>query len=91
MCAMQENQSLLKFPCQFPIKAMGRPESGFELKALAIVKRHAPDFKYENMKSADSSQGNYRSLTFVIRATSQDQLDTLYRELTACEELLMVL
>jgi putative lipoic acid-binding regulatory protein len=91
MCAMQENQSLLKFPCRFPIKAMGHSESGFELKALAIVRKHVPDFKDENMKSLDSRKGNYRSLTFVVDATSQDQLDALYRDLTACDELLMVL
>ncbi|MDT8386163.1 MAG: DUF493 domain-containing protein [Thiogranum sp.] len=88
---MDEKQSLLKFPCQFPVKAMGRPESGFELKALTIVKRHAIDFEDENMKTVSSRKGNYRSVTFVINATSQDQLDALYRELTACDELLMVL
>ena len=88
---MQEKQRLLTFPCRFPIKAMGRPESGFELKAISIVKRHAPDFKDEDVKRVMSSNGNYQSLTFVIQATSQDQLDALYRELSACNELLMVL
>jgi putative lipoic acid-binding regulatory protein len=88
---MQEKQALLVFPCDFPIKAMGRSDSGFEARALEIVRRHVPDFSAESMRSAASRQGNYLSYTFVIRATSRAQLDALYRELSSCEELLMVL
>ena len=43
------------------------------------------------MRTVASRQGNYLSVTFTIEATSRDQLDNLYRELSACEELLMVL
>ncbi|MGD2074126.1 MAG: DUF493 domain-containing protein [Gammaproteobacteria bacterium] len=88
---MQENESPLKFPCEFPIKAMGRADSGFEATALAIVRRHAPDFNTESMRGVASRKGNYLSFTFVIRATSRDQLDALYRELSSCKDLLMVL
>lgn len=91
MCAMEKEPSLLTFPCDFPIKAMGRSDSGFEATALAIVRRHAPDFDTQNMKAAVSRKGNYLSLTFVVRAASQDQLDAIYLELTACDDLLMVL
>jgi uncharacterized protein len=87
---MSENESLLEFPCEFPIKAMGRCETGFEAKALEIVRRHAPDFDAESMRIVASQKGNYLSVTFIVIATSQEQLDNLYRELTACEELLMV-
>ncbi len=88
---MKEHNSLLEFPCDFPIKAMGRSDSGFEAKALAIVRGHVPDFDVANMRSAISREGNYISVTFDLRATSREQLDELYRELTACKELLMVL
>jgi putative lipoic acid-binding regulatory protein len=91
MCAMRENESPLEFPCDFPIKAMGRADSGFEARALTIVRRHAPDFDTESMRSVASRKGNYLSFTFVIRATSRDQLDALYRELSSCEDLLIVL
>jgi uncharacterized protein len=87
---MSENESLLEFPCEFPIKAMGRCETGFEAKALEIVRRHAPDFDAGSMRIVASQKGNYLSVTFIVIATSQEQLDNLYRELTACEELLMV-
>lgn len=87
---MQEDRSVIEFPCDFPIKAMGRSDSAFEVRALEIVRRHAPDFDSGQLKSTASRKGNYISLTFVIRATSQAQLDSIYRELTACEDLLMV-
>ena len=87
---MSEKDSLLEFPCEFPIKAMGRCETGFEARALEIVRRHAPGFDVDSMKIVASQKGNYLSVTFTVKATSRDQLDNLYRELTACEELLMV-
>jgi putative lipoic acid-binding regulatory protein len=88
--AMSDEDSLLEFPCSFPIKAMGRCDSGFEATALAIVRRHVPDFDPRAMRTVASRQGNYLSVTFTIQATSREQLDNLYRELTACEQLLMV-
>lgn len=87
---MSEQDSLLDFPCTFPIKAMGRSDSGFEATALAIVRRHVPGFDTRAMRSVASRQGNYLSVTFSIEATSREQLDNLYRELSACKELLMV-
>ena len=91
MRGMREEDSLLEFPCDFPIKAMGRSDSGFEARALEIVRRHVPDFHPESMRSVASREGNYLSYTFVIRATSREQLDALYQELSSCDELLMVL
>lgn len=87
---MSEADSLLEFPCNFPIKTMGRVNSGFEARALEIVRRHVPDFDTGAMRTVASRQGNYLSVTFTIQATSRAQLDNLYRELTACEQLLMV-
>lgn len=87
---MSEEESLLEFPCEFPIKAMGRCNTGFEAKSLEIVRRHAPDFDMDSMRLVASQKGNYLSATFTIQATSREQLDNLYHELTACEELLMV-
>jgi uncharacterized protein len=87
---MSHDDSLLEFPCAFPIKVMGRSNSGFEATALTIVRRHVAGFDTRQMRSVASRQGNYLSVTFTIQATSREQLDNLYRELSACEELLMV-
>ncbi|MFQ5642671.1 MAG: YbeD family protein [Thiogranum sp.] len=88
---MRERDTLLEFPCDFPVKAMGRSDSGFEAKALAIVRNHLPDFDPAGMRRVASRKGGYISVTFDLRVTSQEQLDELYRELSACEELLVVL
>lgn len=88
---MNEQDSLLEFPCTFPIKAMGRCNTGFEATALAVVRRHVPDFSTDNMRTVASREGNYLSVTFTIQARSREQLDNLYRELSACEQMLMVL
>ena len=83
--------SPLTFPTPFPIKVMGRTEPGFAQRVLDVVLRHAPDFDSASMEMRASSAGNYLSLTCTIRATSREQLDALYRELTAMPDVVMVL
>lgn len=88
---MKREASALEFPCAFPIKAFGRMKSGFEAQALRIVRRHAPDFDAASMRSRASRHGNYLAVTFTVQATSREQLDAIYRELSACGDLIMVL
>lgn len=80
---MVDEPSLLEFPCDFPIKVMGRCQDGFAQSVLEVVLRHAPDFDAAAMEMRPSAQGNYMSLTCIVRAVSRAQLDALYRELTA--------
>lgn len=86
-----EVQSVLAFPCEFPMKIMGRREGGFAQGVLEIVLRHAPDFQPASMAMRPSRQGTYLSLTAVINATSREQLDALYRELCDHPAVVMVL
>ena len=74
--------SLLEFPCDFPIKIMGKREDGFAQVVLETVMRHAPDFDAAAIEMRPSAKGNYLSLTCTIRAVSREQLDALYRELS---------
>jgi putative lipoic acid-binding regulatory protein len=74
---------LLQFPTDFPIKVMGRREDAFVAEITAVVRRHAPDFDIATIEIRSSSKGNYLGLTATIRARSREQLDALYRELTA--------
>lgn len=75
--------SLLEFPCDFPLKIMGARTQDFAQTIVELVIRHAPDFNPATAEMRPSAKGNYLSLTCTIRATSQSQLDNLYRELTA--------
>lgn len=84
-------QSLLEFPCDFPLKIMGRRQDGFAQAVLEVVLRHAPDFDAAAMEMRPSARGNYMSLTCTIRAVSRQQLDALYRELSAHPQVRVVL
>ena len=74
--------TLLEFPCDFPIKIMGHTRDEFANTMLEIVLRHAPDFDAATMEMRPSRTGKYISLTCTIRATSKQQLDDLYREIS---------
>ena len=86
-----EAGSALAFPTQFPIKILGRRESGFTTAVIEILKRHAPDFMPGTLESRPSREGKYVSLTATVNATSREQLDALYRELCDHPSVVMVL
>ena len=75
-------ETLLEFPCAFPIKIMGLTHDALAQTVLDVVLRHAPDFDGATMTMRASSSGKYISLTCTINATSKPQLDALYRELS---------
>ncbi len=86
---MPETESLIEYPCEFPIKVIGLSQEGFAQTVLGIVRSHAPDFDGATMEMKPSKQGKYLSVTCTIRATSRPQLDGLYREL--CEHPMVVM
>lgn len=75
--------TLLEFPCDFPLKIMGKAEDELAQAVLEIVARHAPGFDGATMEMRASSGGKYVSLTCTVIATSKPQLDALYLELTS--------
>jgi putative lipoic acid-binding regulatory protein len=83
--------AILTFPTEFPIKVMGRHDS--ELRALtqAIVERHAGSLGEARVRTRSSSDGNFLAITYIVLAQSQQQLDAIYLELTACESVLVAL
>lgn len=80
---MADEESLLEFPCEFPIKIMGKMHDDFANTMVGIVLKHAPDFDPRTLAMRPSREGNYLSLTATIHATSRAQLDDLYRELSS--------
>lgn len=81
--------SLIEYPCDFPIKVMGRAQPGFSEAVLGVIAAHAPDFDATSMTIKTSKAGTYVSATCVIRATSRAQLDALYQAL--CDHPLVVM
>jgi putative lipoic acid-binding regulatory protein len=91
MTQPQQPESLLTFPCVFPIKVMGRRQDEFAQVITDIVLRHAPDFHPETIEMRSSKQARYISLTVTINAKSREQLDALYSELSKHPMVTMVL
>ncbi|MBU3736089.1 MAG: DUF493 family protein [Methylobacterium sp.] len=80
---MSQQDTLLEFPCEFPLKVMGPTRPDFVEVIRAVVAEHAPGFDASHIEMRGSSGGNYISLTCTVTATSRQQLDALYRALSA--------
>ncbi len=87
----EPEESLLEFPCQFPIKVMGLADRNFDLLVVELVRRHVPDLSEGSVKSRLSREGKYVSITVTVNAQSREQLDNIYLELTGHERVLMAL
>ena len=88
---MTIDQLLLEFPCDFPIKAMGKSGNDFDALVVEIVRKHCPDLLEGAVKSRLSKAGNYVSVTVTIQARNRSQLDNIYFDLSAHEKVLMAL
>lgn len=88
---MPESESALVFPCDFPIKVVGHHHADFELAVVTRVREHAPDLGEGAVRSRPSQGGKYLAVTVTVRATSQAQLDAIYRSLSGWDAVLMVL
>ncbi|TXH46411.1 MAG: DUF493 family protein [Burkholderiaceae bacterium] len=75
-------ESLIEYPCIFPIKVMGKAEPAFRPAMLELVARLDPLFNDTKIEERQSSGGNYVSLTLHVHATSREQLDEIYRGVT---------
>lgn len=74
-------ESLISYPSDFPIKVMGKTHPDFAQTMTNIVLQFDPDFDPASVEMRPSKNGNYLGLTFIVRATSREQLDELYRTL----------
>jgi putative lipoic acid-binding regulatory protein len=75
--------SLIEYPCLFPVKVMGAKTDDFVLQMTAIGKQHDPFLDPATITQRESAGGKYISLTITITATSREQLDNFYRALTS--------
>ena len=76
-------ESLIEYPCRFPIKVMGAKAEGFVHAVTTIARQFDPGFDASTVELRDSSAGNYLGVTITVTATSREQLDDLYRALTS--------
>jgi putative lipoic acid-binding regulatory protein len=91
MSDQDQSESVLVFPCRFPIKAMGLADGLFEALVIEIVSRHAPRPEPRDVSARLSSGGKWISVTLTIQAESRAQLDAIYCDLTAHESIVWVI
>jgi putative lipoic acid-binding regulatory protein len=75
--------SLIDYPCAFPIKVMGLKVEGFVHAMTEVAERFDPGFDASTIELRPSKGGNYLGVTLTVQATSREQLDDLYRALTS--------
>ncbi len=88
---MSQDETLFEFPCEFPIKVMGHANDTFEIEVVNLIRKHVPDLGENAVTRRESTKSNYAALTITITATSREQLDEIYKDLTACEHVIMAL
>lgn len=71
----------IEFPCEYPVKILGRQCDHFETTIFAIVEAHAPGFDRQQISRKISREGTFCSLTITITATGEPQLAAMHQEL----------
>ncbi|OUR64555.1 transcriptional regulator [Methylophaga sp. 42_25_T18] len=82
----EENDTLMEFPCDYDIKAMGPASDDFDAIVVDIIRRHVSDIKEGAVSSKHSSGGKFTSVTVNIYVTSKSQLDAIYKDLISHEQ-----
>lgn len=88
---LKEGETLLEFPCEFPIKAMGLTCDALEISVIEIINRHVDNLSEGALRMRPSKTGKYTAITITITAHSKQQLDNIYIDLTACVHVTMAL
>ncbi len=84
-------QTLLTFPCDFTIKTFGSGSQLFETTVLTIINKHTTSHTDRAIQSRPSANGKYCALSITVHVESKEQLDNIYKELSASPDVLMVL
>jgi len=79
---MSTEESLIEYPCEFPIKAFGKTLPEFPQAVAEIMLRHDSSFNADSITTKSSKTARYTSLTCTVHATSREQLDAIYQELS---------
>jgi putative lipoic acid-binding regulatory protein len=81
----------VSFPCDYPVKVMVRAEPGVRSRVDAIVASNAGPVDLSLVTERSSAENHFIGITYVIRATSEAQIATLFAALKQCPQVLLVL
>ena len=83
MDAVPPERSLIEYPSAFPIKVLGANVDGFVHAMVSVARRFDPAFDAATVELRPSKGDRYLGVTLNVTATSREQLDELYRTLSA--------
>jgi putative lipoic acid-binding regulatory protein len=90
--AMEDHEPpRIEFPCDYPVKVLGRNTAAFRPAVISVFERHAPGFDQQTIAVRDSRRGTFVAVTVTITATGPEQLRALHRDLMATGLVQMVL
>ena len=87
----QQEPPKIEFPCDYPIKVLGRNVDQFETVVVEVFERHAPGFDQETIRVRASSKGTFTAITITITATGAEQLEALHQDLMSTGLVQMVI
>jgi len=88
---MKDEETLIQFPCDFPIKIIGTNSPVFVTEIIEMVIKHFPETTDEKISHKPSEKGNYAAITVVVYVMDKPSLDALYIDLTSHPDIKMVL
>lgn len=84
-------ESILEFPCRYPVKVMGKDTDEFRRSSLAIIEQRVGKVAPADIQERSSREGNFVAVTYELSVGSRKQLDELYRALSGHKDVLVVL
>ncbi len=81
----------ITFPCDFPIKVVSLASVDLEDLVTQAVHKYSPQMEHIPLTKNSSKHGKYQAITVMIKAINQEQLDNIYKEITANPLVIMVL
>ncbi len=81
----------ITFPCDYPIKVVGDVRPNFHEEVFDVVAKHDPTLTSDKVSQKTSRKGNYVSISFVLLATGESQLKSLFEDLKEIESVRLVL
>jgi putative lipoic acid-binding regulatory protein len=82
---------LIKFPCEFAIKVIGKNNTDFESAVLMTLQKNNINLQENAITERKSARKKYLAITVNIDVQSKQQLDDIYIALNACEQVIMTL
>lgn len=86
---MSDTLELEEFPCFYTFKIFGRTTETFVERVREIVGATLGTIPLDSIKVRESAKGRYLSVTVVVYVHSRCQLETVYTDLRAEEQVLL--